>query len=301
LRPPGQDQVDVVVQLQDAERLTPDQLGGIPVQSPGGDIVRLDQVAAIVPSSSAGQISRFNRARGIEVQANAAGRPLGDVLRDVQARTGQIQLPVGYQILETGQGSQLDVAFGALTQALVLSVLLMYMLMAALYESFIYPFAVIFCLPVALVGAFLGLLLAGDTINIFSMIGMIMLVGLVAKNAILLVDYTNTLRARGMSRREALLEAGPAPLRPILMTTITRLFAMIPLALKFGSGAEARSPMAVVVIGGMITSTLLTLVLVPCAYTYLDDLQNLVLRRRPSTFVMGEASTATGAGVAVAA
>jgi HAE1 family hydrophobic/amphiphilic exporter-1 len=280
LRPEGQNQVDIVLQLAGAERLTPEQLGSIPVQTAAGDLIRLDQVSTIVPSSSAGQISRFNRARGIEIQANVNGRSVGDVLRDVQAQTSQIPLPVGYTILQTGQGSQLAIAFGALIQALTLSIILMYMLMAALYESFIYPFAVIFCLPVALVGAFLGLLAVGDTINIFSMIGMIMLVGLVAKNAILLVDYTNTLRAQGMSRRQALLEAGPARLRPILMTTITLLFAMIPLALKLGSGAEARSPMAIVVIGGMITSTLLTLVLVPCAYTYLDDLQNLILRRR---------------------
>src|SRR5205807_6988150 len=136
----------------------------------------------------------------------------------------------------------------ALLQALVLSILLMYMLMSALYESFIYPLAVIFCLPVALVGAFLGLLVDGDTINIFSMIGMIMLVGLVAKNAILLVDYTNTLRRRGMARREALLESGATRLRPILMTTLTMIFAMAPLAINIGSGSESRSPMAVVVI-----------------------------------------------------
>jgi HAE1 family hydrophobic/amphiphilic exporter-1 len=191
-----------------------------------------------------------------------------------------MDLPVGYAIQIQGQGSQLDTAFGALVQALALSIVLMYMLMAALYESFIYPLAVLFCLPVALVGAFVGLLLTGSTINIFSLIGMIMLVGLVAKNAILLVDFTNTLRKRGLNRREALLEAGPIRLRPILMTTMTLVFAMIPLALKLGAGAETRSPMAVVVLGGIITSTLLTLVLVPCTYTYLDDLQNLLMRGR---------------------
>src|SRR5262249_26087652 len=162
-----------------------------------------------------------------------------DVLRDVQAQTSKLDLPVGYTISITGQGTQLNTAFAALTQALALSIVLMYMLMAALYESFIYPFAVIICLPVALVGAFFGLILVGDTINIFSMIGMIMLVGLVAKNAILLVDYTNTLRRRGMSRIDALLEAGPTRLRPILMTTTTLVFAMIPLALKLGDGAES--------------------------------------------------------------
>src|SRR5437773_7689906 len=159
-----------------------------------------------------------------------------------------------------------------------MSIILLYMLMAALYGSFLMPLAVLFCLPVALVGAYLGLLIMGETINIFSMIGMIMLVGLVAKNAILLVDYTNTLRSRGMPRREALMESGATRLRPILMTTLTMIFAMLPLAINVGSGSESRSPMAVVVIGGLITSTLLTLVLVPCAYTYLDDLANLVFR-----------------------
>jgi HAE1 family hydrophobic/amphiphilic exporter-1 len=252
LRAEGQDQVDILLQLKGAETLTPAQIGAIPVLTTRGTIVRLDQVAQVVLSSSPGQIPHFNRNREVEVQANVSGRPLGDVLRDIRAQTSQMELPVGYAIQIQGQGSQLDTAFGALLQALLLSVVLMYMLMAALYESFIYPLAVLFCLPVALVG----------------------------KNAILLVDYTNTLRKRGLSRREALLEAGPVRLRPILMTTMTLVFAMIPLALKLGAGAETRSPMAVVVLGGIITSTLLTLVLVPCTYTYLDDLQNLLLRRR---------------------
>jgi HAE1 family hydrophobic/amphiphilic exporter-1 len=280
LRPEGQDQIDILLQLKGAETLSASQIGAIPILTSRGTIVRLDQVSTIVPSSSPGQIARFNRAREIEVQANVSGRAVGDVLRDVRAQTDQINLPIGYGIHITGQGSQLDVAFGALLAALSLSIVLMYMLMSALYESFIYPLAILFCLPVALVGAFLALLLVGSTINIFSLIGMIMLVGLVAKNAILLVDFTNTLRQRGLNRRDALLQAGPVRLRPILMTTMTMIFAMTPLALKIGSGAETRSPMAVVVLGGIITSTLLTLVMVPCAYTYLDDLQNLLLRRR---------------------
>lgn len=133
----------------------------------------------------------------------------------------------------------------------------------------------LFCLPVALVGAFLGLLLTARTINIFSMIGMIMLVGFVAKHAILLVDYTHSLRRPGLTRREGVTrESGLVRLRPILMTTMTLVFAMILLAIKLGAGAETRSPMVVVVLGGIITSTLLTLVRVPCAHTYQDDLQN---------------------------
>ncbi|HLY64473.1 MAG TPA: efflux RND transporter permease subunit, partial [Chloroflexota bacterium] len=285
-QPEGQDQVDINLQLKGAETMTPDQIAAIPVVTTKGTVVRLDQVAAIVRTTSPSQIARFNRQRDVEVQANVNGRAIGDVLRDVLAQTDQLQLPVGYTITVQGQGSQLNLAFSALTQALALSIVLMYMLMAALYESFIYPFAVIFCLPVALVGAFLGLIVVHDTINIFSMIGMIMLMGLVAKNAILLVDYTNTLRRRGMARREALIEAGPTRLRPILMTTMVLVFAMIPLALKLGDGAESRSPMAIVVLGGMLTSTLLTLVMVPCVYTYLDDIQNVILRRRKKAAVI---------------
>ena len=277
-QPAGQDQVNVVLQVKGAETLTPALMGAIPIQTSKGTIVRLDQLATIVRSTSPGTIAHYNRQRTVSVSASVQGRPVGDVIADVQKRTEQLALPPGYTISIQGVSSQLNTAFGALIQALTLSIVLMYMLMAALYESLIYPFAVLFCLPVALVGAFLGLIVVGDTINIFSMIGMIMLVGLVAKNAILLVDYTNTLRQRGLSRDEALLEAGPTRLRPILMTTTTLVFAMIPLALKLGDGAESRSPMAVVVLGGMITSTLLTLVLVPCAYSYLDDLQRLLLR-----------------------
>ncbi|MSQ14710.1 MAG: efflux RND transporter permease subunit [Dehalococcoidia bacterium] len=280
LRPEGKDQVDIVLQLQNAETMTLEQLAAIPIVTSKRTIVRLDQVATIVPATSPGQISRSNRAREAQVLSNVSGRSIGDVLRDITSQTDQIQLPLGYTIQMSGQGSQIDTAFSALGQAMVLSIILMYMLMAALYESLIYPFAVLLCLPVALVGAVVGLILTGSTINIFSMIGMIMLVGLVAKNAILLVDYTNTLRARGMSRNDALIEAGPTRLRPILMTTMTLICAMIPLALKLGAGAESRSPMAVVVLGGIISSTLLTLVLVPCAYTYLDDIQNWILRRR---------------------
>jgi HAE1 family hydrophobic/amphiphilic exporter-1 len=152
----------------------------------------------------------------------------------------------------------------------------MYMLLVALYESWTQPLAVLFSLPVALVGAFGGLVVSGNTLNVFSMIGMVMLLGLAAKNAILLVDYTNTLRQRGRPRREALIEAGPIRLRPIVMTTCTIMFAMLPLVLKFEAGAESRAPMAAVVMGGVLSSMLLTLVLVPVMYTYLDDLGDLL-------------------------
>jgi HAE1 family hydrophobic/amphiphilic exporter-1 len=145
------------------------------------------------------------------------------------------------------------------------------MLMVALYESWLTPFAIMFSLPVALVGAFLGLYVTGNTFNIFSLIGMIMLMGLVGKNAILLVDFFTNLRRQGMERTEAILEAGFVRLRPIMMTTCTVIFAMLPLALKLEEGGESRAPLAVVIIGGVISSTMLTLVLVPSVYTILDD------------------------------
>jgi HAE1 family hydrophobic/amphiphilic exporter-1 len=170
-----------------------------------------------------------------------------------------------------GQVQQLEVAFGTLIQALGLSVVLVYMLMVALYESWLTPFAIMFSLPVALVGAFTGLYLTGNTFNIFSLIGMIMLMGLVGKNAILLIDFCTNLRRNGMERTEAILEAGFIRLRPIMMTTCTVIFAMLPLALKLEEGGESRAPLAVVIIGGVMSSTLLTLVLVPSVYTILDD------------------------------
>jgi HAE1 family hydrophobic/amphiphilic exporter-1 len=153
----------------------------------------------------------------------------------------------------------------------MLSVVLVYMLMVALFESWLTPFAIMFSLPVALVGAFAGLYLSGNTFNIFSMIGTIMLMGLAGKNAILLVDFTNNLRGQGMERSEALIHAGFIRLRPILMTTATIVFAMLPLALKLEEGGESRSPLAVVVMGGVVSSTVLTLVLVPSVYSILDD------------------------------
>jgi HAE1 family hydrophobic/amphiphilic exporter-1 len=159
-----------------------------------------------------------------------------------------------------------------LVAALWLSVLLIYMLLVALYESWLHPFAIMFSVPVSLVGAFVGLWVTGNTLNIFSMLGILMLLGLVAKNGILLVDYTNTLRGRGLARLPAVLEAAPTRLKPIMMTSATIVMAMIPLALKLEAGAESRAPLAVVVIGGVISSTFLTLYLVPAVYTYLDSL-----------------------------
>jgi hydrophobic/amphiphilic exporter-1 (mainly G- bacteria), HAE1 family len=271
IRPDVGNQVDVRVISTKSARVTPEELGSIPLVATNGSVVRLDQVARLVRDSGPARIQRTNRQRVVEVNANVTGRSLGDITRDARLGTNQIPIPEGYQIIYGGQVQQQEQAFGTLLGALGLSVILVYMLMVALFESWLTPFAIMFSLPVALVGALLGLYVTGNTFNIFSLIGTIMLMGLAGKNAILLVDFTNNLRGQGMERTEAILHAGFIRLRPIMMTTATIIFAMLPLAMKLEEGGESRAPLAVVVMGGVLSSTVLTLVLVPSVYTILDD------------------------------
>jgi HAE1 family hydrophobic/amphiphilic exporter-1 len=271
MRPEVGNQVDIRMIAADAARANPKLIGAIPMVVDNTTTVRLDQVAKLVVDSGPARIQRTNRQRVVSVNGSVSGRSLGDVARDVRAVTDTIPLPEGYSIRFAGQVQQLEVAFNTLLQALTLSVILVYMLMVALYESWLTPFAIMFSLPVSLVGALTGLYLTGNTFNIFSLIGMIMLMGLAGKNAILLVNFCDTLRRQGMDRREAILESGYIRLRPILMTTATMLFAMLPLAMKLEEGGESRAPLAVVIMGGVISSSLLTLVLVPSIYTILDD------------------------------
>lgn len=164
-------------------------------------------------------------------------------------------------------------SFGYLLFAAILGVVMAYMVLAAQFESFVHPFTVLLSMPFSLIGAFGALFVTGKTLNIFSIIGLILLMGLVKKNAILLVDYTNILRERGATRRDALLEAGPVRLRPILMTTFAMIMGMMPIAVGIGEGAETRSPMALATIGGLITSLLLTLVVIPVAYDLFDEMK----------------------------
>jgi HAE1 family hydrophobic/amphiphilic exporter-1 len=164
--------------------------------------------------------------------------------------------------------------------ALFLGIVMAYMILAAQFESFVQPFIILLSMPFSFIGAFGALLLTGRTLNIFSFIGLILLMGLVKKNAILLVDYTNTLRHRGLARREAILEAGPVRLRPILMTTFAMIFGMIPVAAGVGEGAETRSPMGIAVIGGLLTSLFLTLIVVPVAYDVVDALREKIFKKK---------------------
>jgi HAE1 family hydrophobic/amphiphilic exporter-1 len=228
------------------------------------------------------QVTRRDRLRSVTVSADLNGRASGAVTADVQAGIDQLQVPAGYTVKQGGAGKEMAENFTQIFTALGLSVVLMYVLMALLFESLLFPLIVILSLPLAVVGAFGLLTITGNTLNLMSMIGLILLTGLVGKNAILLVDYTNHLRRAGMARHEALLQAGPTRLRPILMTTAALILAMLPLAAKLGDGGEWRAPLAVTVIGGLLTSTLLTLVVVPAVYTLVDDLQR-TLRSLPRT------------------
>jgi HAE1 family hydrophobic/amphiphilic exporter-1 len=209
-----------------------------------------------------------------------SGRASGDVTNEVEAAIqANVEFPEGYGAQLSGQSEAEREMFADLTAALGLGILLVYMLLVALFQSWLHPLAIMFSLPVALVGAFGGLWLFGYTLNMMSMLGIILLAGIVTKNAILLVDFTNELRQKeGYSRKDALAEAGRLRLRPILMTTAAIVFAMLPILLGRGAGAETRAPLAAVIIGGNITSTLLTLILVPVVYNFLDGGGGLVSR-----------------------
>lgn len=282
-------QTPIVVSVAGGPTMTPQELSQLTVSSATGVPVRLSQVAQITPSAEPAQLNDQNRQLEVTVGASTAvGVPLGTAVAEVQRAMRQLNLPEGYSYSLGGAAAQQAQVFAPLEGAFALSVLLVYMLTSALYESLLYPMAVLLSLPLATVGALTALTVTRNTLNLFSFMGLIMLMGLVAKNAILLVDYTNTLRSRGLGRREALIEAGKTRMRPIVMTTTTMVFAMMPLAVRIGSGSEDRSPMAIALIGGLITSTLLTLVFVPVVYTYLDDVGAWLTRRgwrRPPAWV----------------
>ncbi len=216
--------------------------------------------------------------REIRVSANTEGRSLGEVIADIKQRAASLALPPGYSIDYTGETEDMVESFGYVMQSLVLAVILIYAILASQFRSFLQPLAIMFSLPLSLVGVAGMLYLVRDTLNMMSMIGVILLMGLVTKNAILLVDFANVQRREGLSRAQALIAAARVRLRPILMTTLAMICGMLPLAFEWGAGAEFRAPMARAVIGGLITSTLLTLLVVPVVYTYLDDLGALFVR-----------------------
>lgn len=233
-------------------------------------MVHIAQIADIIDDVGASQINRRDLNREVQITANVSGRSTGEVSSDLQKILADTKLPAGYRFVFGGSTKDMAESAAYAGQALLLAVILIYLILASQFGSFLQPLAIMMSLPMSLIGVFLGLLIAGTTLNIFSAIGFIMLMGLVTKNAILLVDFFNQARARDMPVNEALLEAGTIRLRPILMTTLAMVFGMMPLALGLGEGASQRAPMAHAVIGGLISSTLLTLVVVPVVLVYID-------------------------------
>lgn len=233
-------------------------------------LVRLSDVASFEPSTGPATIERMNRQRQIIITANLSNRSLGDVVADIEAGVSKIQRPPGFTFVFGGQTKNMKETFANMLIALGVAILFIYFVLASQFESFIHPFTIMLALPLAIVGALLGLFLTGFAIGMPSMIGVILLMGLVTKNAILLVDYTNELRAKGLSMVDALIQAGPTRLRPILMTSAAMVLGMLPTALSHGEGSEFRAPMSIAVIGGVITSTFLTLLVVPVVYTWMD-------------------------------
>jgi hydrophobe/amphiphile efflux-1 (HAE1) family protein len=275
LGPDGQN-YEVNVQLgKDSRRLAAD-IGNLYLtttrRGPDGELrmVPLRQVADIVETTSPQIIKRQDLQRRVALYAGAEGRPSGDVGSDVQKIVKETTLPPGYRFSVGGQQQDMVESFSAALAALALAVVFIYLILASQFASFLQPLAIMASLPLALIGVFLGLLLTATTLNIFSIIGFIMLMGLVTKNAILLVDFANRARRAGASLADALRQAGQVRLRPILMTTAAMIGGMLPLALGLGEGGETQAPMGRAIIGGVITSTLLTLVVVPVLYSYLD-------------------------------
>jgi HAE1 family hydrophobic/amphiphilic exporter-1 len=241
--------------------------------------VTLGQVARISHGTAPVVINDYAQQPQVTVRANAApGVPLSRAEDDIRAAMARLALPPGYDYVLGGEAQQQRNALGPLLFTLLLAPVLIYMLLAALYESLVLPLSVLLALPLATVGAFGALVLAGASLNMMSLIGLLMLVGLVSKNAILLVDYAETLRKRGLDRGEAVLTAARTRLRPIVMTTVTMVVAMLPMAVLAAPGSEYRAPMALVIVGGLLTSTLLTLIVVPVLYTYLDAAREALRR-----------------------
>jgi HAE1 family hydrophobic/amphiphilic exporter-1 len=271
---------DIRVQLKQENRLSLEDVANLRISGQHG-FIRLGDIAEVKLSSGPTQIDREDRQRQVIVYANAVGTSPGEVIAKVKEFIPGLNLPMGYTHKLVGQAQMMESSFKEISKALILAVVLIYMVLAAEFESFIHPLTIMLSLPFSLVGAVLGLLIAGNTINIMSLIGVIMLMGLVTKNAILLVDYANQQREQGVPIIEALVEAGSVRLRPILMTTMAMIFGMLPIALGIGAGAEIRSSMGVALIGGLITSTFLTLVIIPLVYLLIDKMQNYFKEEKP--------------------
>lgn len=268
----GNEEIDVRVRFKKEARDSMDDIRGIPIMTPMNNTVYLNQVADIEPAEGPIRITRENQARVISVQANISGRDLGSIVRDIKARITGIEkaMPSGYFLEFGGQYEDMIDAFKIMVGAFLLATLLVYMIMASQFESFRHPLIIMFTIPLGIIGIILALLVSGRPISLPALIGFVMLAGIAVNNGIVMVDYINQLKRRGMEKRQAILQGCSVRLRPVLITALTTVMGMLPMALSTSAGAEMRAPMAITVIGGLIAATFLTLFVIPIMYSYFD-------------------------------
>ncbi|MHC4946555.1 MAG: efflux RND transporter permease subunit [Planctomycetota bacterium] len=275
----GGERYDVMVQMEDAARRVPEAIDDIYIRSASGELVPLGNLLRVTETVGPSQIFRYDRLRATLVQGNLEGLPLAAALDEAKKLAAET-LPPSFTTSVTGQTEDMEESFASLAFAFVLSVLIIYMVLASQFNHFVHPFTIMLALPLSMIGALGCLYLFGMTVNLFSIIGIIVLMGLVTKNSILLVDYTNRLREGGMEMKEAVIQAGRVRLRPILMTALSMIFGVLPAAMGLGAGSESRQSMGVATAGGMLSSTVLTLFVVPAVYLIFEDIGGIVRRLR---------------------
>jgi len=276
-------QINIRIRLEEEDRNSIEEVENLLISSSVGLQIPLKEIAEVTVDSGPKGIDRENQQRIVNVSGNISNRFLGKVIQDAQQKLEKLSLPEDYRYEFVGENKEMQESFLQLAMALVLSIILVYMIIAAQFESLLMPLAVMFSVPFSLIGVILALLLTDKSLNVLSYIGIIMLVGIVVNNSIVLIDYINKLRQKGMERKEAIILGGKTRLRPILMTMFTTVLALVPMALGIGEGAELRAPMAITIIGGLTSSTFLSLIIVPIFYTFLDDLSQKVTKKRGTT------------------
>jgi HAE1 family hydrophobic/amphiphilic exporter-1 len=271
---------DIVVQLNDFERRNPDDVKNISFVNQQGQLIRLDQFAEVTAGIGPSQLERTDRMTSVKVEAGLRGRQIGEVGPEIDAALAEAGIPDGVEVTWIGESTRQDDAFGAIGGAFGLSLILIYLLLVLLYNNYVYPLVVLFAIPMALMGAFLALALAQSSLSIFTMMGMVVMMGLVSKNSILIVDFANRAKAEGKSTYEALIEAGRDRLRPIMMTTISMVLGLVPVAIASGAGAEWKNGLGWTLIGGLTSSMILTIFVVPAVYMIVDMLKEKLGKRR---------------------
>jgi hydrophobic/amphiphilic exporter-1 (mainly G- bacteria), HAE1 family len=268
----GDDEFDVRVRLEEKYRDSLEDIKNIPIMTPSNSMIKLSQVATITEGEGPIEITRENQGRVVKVLANIAGRDLGSVMNDIKKNLAGLErtLPGGYFIEYGGQYEDMQEAFLIMIGVFVLATLLVYMIMASQFESFIHPFVIMFTIPLGIIGVVIALLVAGKTVSLVSLIGFIILGGIAVNNGIVMIDYINQLKHKGIDKRDAILKGCSVRLRPVLITALTTMIGMLPMAVSTSAGSEMRAPMAIAVIGGLFATTLLTLFVIPIIYSLFD-------------------------------